>query len=207
MSITVKVTGTATVNQLIRELGPKARSALAYALNQTANDVQTKIQAGLRSRFTLRRDTFVQRTIYRQPGVDFATKDELRAGVRVHPTRDFLAQHEEGGQKAARDGGMVAIPLKAVQPSPLVVVPKRLRPSGMREDQRVSKVVLPTGTFLVRHTKSKGKEGRSEFLYELKRSVPLRPRLGFIRTSEETINRVYQRQALLALDYALSNWR
>ena len=204
----IRVTGTVEVNKALRELGPKARSALAYALNQTANDVQGKIQAGLRSRFTLRRDTFVQRTIYRQPSVDFATKDELRAGVRVHPERNFLAQHEDGGQKTARDGGMVAIPLKAVQPSPALVVPTRLRPSGMRNDRRVSKVVLPTGTFLVRHTKgTKSKAARSEFLYELKRSVPLRPRLGFLETSEKTVNRVYQRQALLALDYALSNWR
>ena len=206
----IKVTGTVEVNKAMRELGPKTRRALAFALNETANDVQQKIQAGLMSRFTLRRADFVKKTIYRQPTVDFADRNgyELRAAVRVHPERNFLAQHEEGGQKTARSGGMVAIPLPAVQPSPSIVVPHSKRPSGMRNDKRVSKVVLPTGTFLVRHTKgSRSKAGRTEFLYQLKRSVPLRPRLGFLDTAEKTVNRVYQRQAIMALDYALNNWR
>ena len=206
----IKVTGTVEVNKALRELGPKARRALSYALNQTANDVQFSIQAGLQARFTLRRPDFVKRTIYRQPSVDFADRqgNELRAAVRVNPERNFLAQHEEGGYKTARDGGMVAIPLPSVQPSPSTVVPKRLRPSGMKNDRRVSKVVLPQGTFLVRHTQGRsGMGARSEFLYELKKSVPLRPRLGFLDTAEKSVNKTYQRNALLALDYALAYWR
>lgn len=208
MQITVK--GTVEVNKAMRELGPKSRRALAYALNETANDVQQKIQSGLMSRFTLRRADFVKKTIYRQPSVDFADRNgyELRAAVRVNPERNFLAQHEEGGTKTARDGGMVAIPLPAVQPSPSIVVPRSKRPSGMRNDRRVSKVVLPSGTFLVRHVQgSRNRTARTEFLYELKRSVPLRPRLGFLDTAEKTVNKVYQRQAIMALDFALANWR
>ena len=210
MAITIKVDGMAGMKADIQALGPKARSALAFALNGTANDAQTKVKASLRGKFTLRRDTFVQNTIYRQPSVDFATKHELRAALRVNPARDFLAQHEEGGQKTARSGGMVAIPTKTLKPSTMTVVPKRLRPSGLRSDMRVRKITENGKTWLVRTKESgrgKGRKTSTEFLYQLKRSVPLRPRLSFIETATREIDRSWKRQAVLAINFAFETWR
>lgn len=211
MDIQINVSGNAMVRAELQRIGRQAPFAMANTLNDTANAAQQAVKDSLASRFTLRRDTFVKNTIYRQRGVDFATKTKLQAVVRVNPARNFLAQHEEGGRKAPVAGTNVAIPLEAVQPNPAIVVPKRLRPAALRLNQQVRKVVTPSGTFLVRNRPGRGRGGlvgwRTEFLYKLQRDVPVRPRLQMRDTSEKAINASFVRLALLNIDHAIRTAR
>lgn len=210
MQITINVTGQDAVRSALKGIGRQAPYALQLTLNNTANDAQTAIRQGLTG-FTLRRKTFVENTIYRNRSTDFATKTKPQAIVRVNPARDFLAQHEDGGHKTPQSGRHVAIPLPAVQPDRGTVVPRRLRPSGLRTNGQVRKVVTPSGVFLVRNRPGKGKgrlEGwRTEFLYKLNTSVPLRPRLAFHANARKAIDERFVSNALMAIERALATAR
>ena len=205
MEIRMTVRDSALVREALSDIGRQAPFAMAKALNATANAAQTDVRLKLERgrQFTIRRRDFVLRTIYRQPGQDFATKGALRAVVRVHPDRDFLAQHEEAGRKVPTSGRSVAVPLYAVKPTDQTVVPKRLRPSALLRNPQVRRVKTPTGEYLVRNVAGRGRGGlrgwRTEFLYRLQPSVPLRPRLGFIANATETIDRRFVGIALVEI--------
>lgn len=214
MDLKVTVTGSDAVREELQRIGRQAPFAMSLALNHTANEAQRQIRTGLAG-FTLRRKDFVERTIYRNRSTDFSTKQKFSATVRIinKPDAkgripDFLAQHEDGGQKTARSGSTVAIPMQAVlDAAGGPVIPKRLRPSGLRLNPQVRKVVTPSGVFLVRNRLGKGKgrlDGwRTEFLYRLKPSVPIRPRLRFHQNAERAINESYERIALNAIDQSI----
>ena len=210
MSKPITITGHAEVSAALKAIGRQAPFAMSQTLNHVANEAQRAVKDSLSSRFTLRRKGFVENTIYRN-AEDKATKTKFQARVRVNPERNFLGQHEEGGRKTPQSGSNVAIPLPAVQPSPSTVIPKRLRPSGLRLNGQVRKVVTPNGTFLVRNRPGKGKgrlEGwRTEFLYELKPSVALRPRLSMRDTSEKAIDASFVRIAMVNIDSAINTAR
>lgn len=211
MKIGAEIRGMPDVRKALSEIGRQAPYALSVGLNAAANDAQRAIQDSLASRFTVRRAQFVRNTIFRQRGVDFATKANLRAVVRVNPERDFLVQHEEGGQKVAMSGTHVAIPLPTIKPTAATVVPKRLRPGALRGTGQIRKITTNSGTFLVRNRPGRGKGQltgwRTEFLYQLKRSVPLRPRLGFIDTASRTVDATLVRRVLEGIDRAMASAR
>lgn len=207
MRIQIDVKGSEAVRAELKDIGRKAPRAMSETLNATANAAQKEIRGGL-DVFTLRRKTFVEQTIYRQRGVDFATTKKLQAVVRVNPDRDFLAQHEDGTPKTARSGSSVAIPMDAVQQHARNgIIPTKFRPSGLRLHPQVRKVVTPAGVFLVRNRPGKGKgrlDGwRTEFLYRLKGSVPLKPRLRFHVHASTAIDRDFERLALKHIDLVL----
>lgn len=208
MNNAITVKGFPEVSKALQEIGRQAPFAMSLALNNTANEAQRAIKDSLASRFTLRRKGFVENTIYRQKGVDFATKAKLQASIRVNPERNFLAQHEEGGSKGPMSGTNVAVPMPAVREAAKgEVIPKRLRPSGLRLNGQVRKVVTPQGTFLVRNRPGSGSGRlvgwRTEFLYKLKPSVPIRPRLQFRDTAVKTIDDSFVRHALLGVDQSI----
>ena len=211
MSQPITIRGHDETRKALQDIGRQAPFALSLALNATANEAQAEIKASRNARFTLRRKTFVENTIFRKRGEDFATKTKLQATIRTHPERDFLAQHEEGGQKTAVTGTNLAIPLEAVKPNASSIVPKRLRPSAMRMNSQVRKVVTPSGTFLVRNRPGKGRRRmvgwRSEFLYKLKSSVPIRPRLQMRDTAQKAIDESFVRHAMACIDRALGTAR
>jgi hypothetical protein len=195
------------VANALAEIGRQAPFALSLALNYTANAAQREIRQGLGA-FTLRRKEYILRTIYRG-AVDKATKSYPFATVRIQPGRDVLAKHEEGGSKTPRSGNNVAIPLPAVREAAgNAVIPKRLRPSGLQRDARVRRIVTPSGTYLVRMRAGTGRGRmlgwRTEFLYRLKPSVPIRPRLGFQRNAMIAINRDFEKLAFEAIDRAMA---
>lgn len=205
MQVSIDVKDAELVQKGLEAIGRSARFATAKALNATANHAQTAIREGLTG-FTLRRKVFVQRTIFRDRATDFAGKAQLKAVVRVDPRRDFLAQHEEGGRKTPVAGRSVAIPLPAVQPDPSVVVPRRLRPSKLQGDVR--RITTAAGVFLVRNRPGRGKGGlrgwRTEFLYRLKPSVPLRPRLRFLENAEKAVDLHWAANALAQIEAILA---
>lgn len=211
MRVTLQTSGSEAVRAELANIGRQAPFAMSLGLNAIANEAQQAIQGSLQGRFTLRRALFVQRTVYRDKRLDFATKTHLQAAVRINPERDFLAQHEEGGRKAPVSGRNLAIPLPAVQPVATAVIPRKLRPSAMRMDSQVRKVTTPAGTFLVRNRPGRGRGGttgwRTEFLYRLKPQVPLRPRLQFIATAERVINASWDRHLMAGIERALRTAR
>jgi len=197
MNIKLSFRNERAAQKMLADLQTGARPAVALACNKVADQVQSAVRASLPGAFTLRRKPFIENTIYRNKATDFARWNQtpVKAIVRVNPERDYLAKHEEGGDKTALSGSSVAIPLKPVRPTFNQVVRERLRLSALRSDPNVRKVVLPAGTFLVRNVKGRGKAqrgARTDFLYQFKRSVRLRPRLGMM----DTFTRVVERDAI-----------
>jgi hypothetical protein len=104
MNLSVQITGADQVAKALREIGKQAPYALSLALNATANSAQRSIRLNLPGSFTLRKPEYIERTIFRKPSEDFATKSTPRAAVRIHDERDQLAKFEDGGDKRARMG-------------------------------------------------------------------------------------------------------
>lgn len=134
----IKVDGMVELNELVAQLPRKTLFAVSMGMNRTMDEAQDAIRKRAASKFTLRRKTFVEQTIWRRPGLwphgDFANKDNPHsAAVRVNPDRDFLAKFEEGGSKRPRGGGVggagdkdraLAVPVGA-RPSKGAVVPTK----------------------------------------------------------------------------------
>lgn len=95
--------------------------AYSLGLNKLVNAAQGAVKDSLAGKFTLRQPSFIQNTIYRQPGQDFATKTNLSATVRVDPKRNFLAKFEDGGLKHSRSGKDVAIPILREENKGLII--------------------------------------------------------------------------------------
>ncbi len=208
MRITLDVQGKPDVVDGLRTLGREAPFVMSRALDDTANAAQRAIQDTLPQHFTLRRADFIKRTIYRARPLDFARTDRLQAVVRVNPDRDMLALHEDGGDKTPRSGAHVAIPLPAIKRNKVDVITRAQRPAALRFAPNVRKIETPSGIYLVRNRPGKGKGRlvgwRTEFLYKLKSSVPIRPRLAFFKTANTAIDDAFVRLALLRIDNALA---
>lgn len=198
------------VTQMLAELGPRARLGASVGMNRTANEMQDAIRANVDKSFTLRRAAFIRNTIYRKPGEDFATKERLVAGLRVHEERNFLAKHEVAHSKRATKasgshdkGRAIAIPVGA-RPNPQNVVPQRLTLRALLANTRS----LGSQALAIARTKGKGtrkmlkrrsvvndifiKDGkvwqrqgktRMNLLWVFKDAVWIKPRLSFVETA------------------------
>lgn len=107
----LRVEGADEINELLKQLPRKALFGVSIGMNRTMDEAQDAIRKRVANKFTLRRKTFMEQTIYRRPGLwpngDFANKDNPHsAAVRINPNRDFLAKFEEGGSKRPRGGGV-----------------------------------------------------------------------------------------------------
>ena len=209
MDLKITVTGQDAVKAAMREIGAKAPRALTLTLNKLADLGQQAVRDGLDKRFTIRRSEFVKNTIYRK-GADFATNARPQARFGVNPERDQLARFEVSGVKTPRSGGSLAIPLPAVKPTAMTVVPKRMRPAALRTNPQVRKVVTANGVFLVKDVQGQGKgrrDGwRTDFLYKLVPNVREKARLGFYETAEKTVNDSFVRVATAGIDAALAGF-
>lgn len=114
------------VRDVVAGLDDLARSqvpfALSKALNQTARDFQKEERESIEEHFSLRRKAWARQNVKIRPE-DNATKKKLEAVVRLEapgdPGRsDILGKFEEGGQKHARSGGQLAVPVISVKASP-----------------------------------------------------------------------------------------
>ncbi len=209
MDLKIRVEGVDAIKAAMREIGAKAPRALTLTLNKLADDGQKAVQDSLAGSFTMRRPDFVKRTIYRK-GTDFATNTRPQARFGVNPERDQLAKFEENSVKAPRSGRHVAIPLYAVKPTAMTVVPKRLRPAALRGNEQVRKVTTPNGTFLVKNVQGKGRGRltgwRTDLLYKLVPNVRLKSRLRFHETAKKAIDESFVRTATAGIDAALAGF-
>lgn len=193
----VDIMGDAEARRMFDEIGRQAPFAVSRTLNALANETQRTVQNQLGERFTLRRPDFVKRTIYRQPGEDSATKTKLEAAVRVHPDRNFLAKFEDGGEKTAKQGRMIAIPVD-VRRNKSDIVTKANRP---RELLRKPKVRIRNDAIVQRMGRAKAAVSR--VLYVLKRSVSIEPRLHMADTAKDVVEQQFDRIATEQIEYAL----
>lgn len=174
----------AAIDRAFSHLGGDLKFGASVALNRTADDAQTAIRDTLPGRFTLRRPDFILRTIYRQPGLDFASKTKLEAGVRIHPERNYLAKFEAGGRKLPRGPSLLSIPLKGVRPGAGDVVPRSQR-AGRIIDR---KTVFRYGKFIYRRV-GRGRSSSLVKLYYLVPVVPIPASLHFVETARNTFDR------------------
>lgn len=191
--------------RVLGEIAKEIPFAASVGLNRTADEAQQAIRASLSQHFTLRRRAFVESTIYRMPREDFATKATLRAGVRIHPERDFLSKFEEGGVKKPRDGRTLGIPIEARPTKEQLVPPKyqlrtlffgqRSTPSrvgtllGARKGRGRNALVKAfegTGAF-VRNGRVFLREGKNKLklLWVFRPRVPVPASLRFLATANQ----------------------
>lgn len=179
MTLSLDLRSLADVQAQLRAAAPRqVRFATSLGLNRTADEIQAAIRHSLAQRFTLRRRTWVERTIYRQPREDFARHTSLTAGVRIHPEHDILAKFEAGGVKRPREGRFLAIPV-GVRPTPSTVVPRHLRLRALLEGGRA----FIRGGRVFRRL-GRGRRARVELAYLFRPAVPIPRSLGFRATSE-----------------------
>lgn len=198
----MKVTGDSAIRQQLQAIGKQAPFALSVALNATANSVQSGVRENLNNRFTLRRKTFVERSIYRDRATDFATKTRPRAIVRVHPDREFLAQHEDGGTKRPRDGRSIAIPTTAARRTKTDIITTANRPRALLDTKnhfRFKDVLYKTT--------GRGKRQKLVAVFRFQRTARLRPRLGMAETADKVVPRVWEKHATDAIERALATAR
>lgn len=179
----LEVVGLDGLEAMLRHLPPNARYGAALGMNRTIDEAQSAIRASLPEKFTLRRKQFVERTVYRKPGEDFATKAKLEARVRIHDERDVLAKHEKGGRKVPREGRALAIPVDV----------RRTKADVVRKSEGVKALFASGKAFRkgskVFVTQGRGKKKTLRLAYVFKPSVPIAPALGFERTARAVIAR------------------
>ncbi len=200
--------------------------AYSRAINKTVDSAQAAIKTSLPSDFTLRQATFIQNTIYRQPGQDFATKANLVGSVRVNPARDFLAKFEDGGEKRSISGRSLAIPVMRLDAPNIIigrsdplnikrimssiqafggrVVTPRLRKGQLRVKQIGSAFLIKTarGTFVVERTGPGA--GDTKLLYKFEGEVPIQPQLHFEDTAMAAALASFEQNFNDAIDYAMA---
>jgi hypothetical protein len=165
--------------------------AMMKTINETAEDGQAEEQELVARKFTLRRPTFVLNTVKINRG-EFATKDNLRAIVRIDPERDVLSKFEDDGEKSAMFAGhALAIPIEAKR-SKQDIVQNSMRPRALQLTQVFSKssdkiAKGVKGTFMIQHADGTGgiyqRVGSTiHLLFTLKPRVPLPKSLAFVDT-------------------------
>jgi hypothetical protein len=214
MQVELKVEGLSEAIKGLAALPKQVRFAASVGANRTMNDAQKAIQDSLASRFTLRRESFIRGTIYRKPGVDWATADNLQAGVRVNDQRNLLAKFEEGGNKTPRDGKALGVPiLGGARATKGALVPDKYKLKTLFFNQRgrVAQALTLGGTkkrgarkallkasaaqniavirdkvFEIVGTK---RSPKLKLLWVFKSSVRIAPKLGFIATGKAVIDK------------------
>lgn len=190
----VRIEGLDEVAALLDELPRNALFGASIGLNRTMDEAQAEIRQSLPGHFTLRRKTFVERTIYRKPGEDFATKDRLLGRVRIHDDRDFLAKFEQGGTKTPTRGRRaLAVPVDV----------KRTKTEVISKANQV-RALLASGKAFVRgkyvfQVQGRGRNKRLTMAYVFKSSTPLPADLHF----EDTGRGVIVRRAVPNLEGAI----
>lgn len=226
MELTATVTGLDQLTAYLAQARGQLPFAQSLALNRVANTIQRAIRQSLASHFTLRQSQFMERTIYRRPGIwpngDNAHKTSLTAAVRINPARDFLAKFEEGGTKQRQGGGQLLLPSLRLG-NPMLIIKRsdplhqsKLPGALMRSGKvRTKGVKGTTGVFLrqtadgrrfiVQRTGPQPTDTR--LLYTFRTAVAIAPRLGFLDRAGATFEGAWAEEYSAALDRALATAR
>jgi uncharacterized protein (DUF4415 family) len=176
--------------------------AMMKTLNNTAEDVQAEQQEHIARKFTLRRPTFILNTVKINRG-DFATKDNLRAIVRIDPDRDVLSKFEDEGKKTAMFAPVhaIAIPIEAKRGKNDILA-NNMRPRALQLTQIFSKgsnriaeglqrtflIQKPDGSGGIFQRQGHGLGSTIHLLFKLKVTVPLPKSLKFVENATRVVN-------------------
>lgn len=163
-------------------LSGEARFAAARALTSTAQDAQGAVRDSLSDNFTLR-NNYVSRGIR----IEKATKRNLEA--KVGSVDDFMALHETGGVKRARDGGSLAIPTKKVRRTKRGKISKANRPRRLLDKPNVFRFEGDGDSEWIARRRGKSSKAPLTFLYVLARKAEIDPKLGLRETTEDVVGR------------------
>lgn len=138
--------------------------AMSRAVNATLKGSQGDVRQTLPGHFTLRRKTFVERTV---KITQFANKRNIAGVLAIDPTRDFLAKFEDDTVKSGQGGKSLAVPLiGGARPAETAIVPKALRlqalqlkpVQGRKGKARLEglkgtfTITTPKGTYVIQRT-------------------------------------------------------
>jgi hypothetical protein len=223
MTLRIEVDARAVLSYL-DSLSKQTPFAVKTALNNLMTHGQGLVQSQLSQSFTLRRKTFIERTVKVRK---WASKTSLVAEIGIDPARDFLAKFEAGGRKTPR-GNFLTVPI-AVRRNKSDIIVKNMRvrelqlrahrtatgavqlkgrnrsfaikgPTGGAILQRVGR--RPRGTTLAEEISS----GSVRVLYAFKRSVPIPASLHFYSTFARDASE-WPRFMTAAWEYALRTAR
>jgi hypothetical protein len=135
--------------------------ATMKALNEVATGFEGEEQAVVRSSMTIRRPWVVQGIKMNRS--DFATKQSLRAIVRIDPSRDFLEKFEPGGVRVPQGANRsLAVPVN-VRRTKTQIIQKTQRPKAFNFHQGFSSTTSrwtiykgDRGTFLLQRPDGSG---------------------------------------------------
>jgi hypothetical protein len=153
----------------------------AIAINDTAIGAQEAIRKRIAKEFIVRRDKFIMRSVKIEK---FAKKRDQSALIAIVPpgnAADVLSQHEWGGAKTAL-GGSVAVPTSDIQPDRTKIIRAAKRPRRLKGTFKMQSST--SGKTLLAQKTRKG----LTFPYVLVPSVPIRPRLEFVKTARRYVN-------------------
>lgn len=128
--LSCKVNATAAL-KMMKQAEKQSRFALAKTFTGAAFEARKATIANLPKWLTLR-NQFLSRSVI----VERADRNNLEARVGFHKRADWAERLEEGGTRRPRKGANIAIP-QGVRPSQNSLVPKRLRPSALRNRKDV----------------------------------------------------------------------
>lgn len=206
MNAEIDILGKDEAKAMFDEIGRQAPFAQAKTLTALAKRTHEVKRAALDDLFTLRKPTFVKSTIRRT----VALKTRLEASVYVDPEKDFLAKFEEGGPKKPK-GENLTVPLPDVtRTAKSGIIVKNMRPKALLENPRAKKIRTPNGVFIVLEKNANKKQGlgrRTEFLYELRPEVMLRPTLGLEKTANAITEAEFEAIANREIENALATAR
>lgn len=186
---------------LVKDLTDVGERQIPFAamktINATTEDVQAEEQEGVARKYTLRRPTFILNTIKINRG-DFATKDNLRAIVRIDPDRDVLSKFEDDGEKTAMFAGhALAIPIEAKRGKHDIVA-NSMRPRALqltnvfstaadkiaKGAKRTFLIQKPDGSGGIYQRQGHGIGSTIHLLFTLRTKVPLPRNLEFVETAK-----------------------
>jgi len=132
----------------ITGLAKQVRFAAVIALNRTVEEAHADIRRGIRQRFVVRVPSFILppqqlpkiwRATKERPSAFFALGDDDGGSGGIGARREaILTKFEAGGRKTASDPSFpIAIPTRAIRPSPQVLVPRALYPKNLRLTPRL----------------------------------------------------------------------
>ena len=121
---------------------------------------------------------------------------------------DIIAKFETGGQKRARDGRHLAIPVD-VRRTKVGVVSRRNRPKSFRfkrvgrsiRGERRTFIIPGVGIF---QRVGRRKNSRIRLLFTFKTQVPIDRRLDFIANAERVVQQMFDKNFDRAFDRAIS---
>lgn len=116
------------------QFGKQATYAISVALNRTADDVNAALRAEIPTRFVIREPRMLTWLAPVQlPYHQRATKTNLTAIVDTEGKAQLLAPFETGMPKTAPNlMAPIAIPTRALRPTPTAVVPRAMYPKNLR---------------------------------------------------------------------------